>query len=455
MYLGDIPESFRSHMIRLGSVPYAGAAPTNLREIRVWAKSDTRPLTTMHLDLGITDHAFTATDCGTTWTIDGIPGVSVNCTTSGASGNVSAISAYALGLGVHLTATNATLYKPNNHEFDHITSGFIIILMLMYFGTWLMWTRDLPTEITSEARRSATWVRVANHYIPINCAILLMVMSRNMWAAIRHGHGMYNIETIDMIGLAHLQVYIKAYAYGFTPLVVGSSLMVLAYGNNVHRPVSTNTEIDPARLFTWGTTMLGSWDLLHRVWLFVAAQAAAVTVVVLFWVYAMENTTSGVLGALYTSLVLLYWSSSARLQWMLRHRYAALRVHDGVLLLYLSWSVRVLVLMSISANTPYDIGGVFAVQFHTFISIGSGLLVAITTGRTAGMMDRLAGIEALLLFSIVAVFALSFSVLFGLGSLYGSTGALRNQPTDVALCATCFTWFAVVVGFCHEWRRRR
>ena len=457
LYLGEIPESFRAHMISLGRTPIAGPLTLDAIPITVTNGGST---TTMNLNLGAVFHDCNAADTGT-WTIDGTS-IDITCK-NGTNSGTSIISAYALGIGVHVS-TDLDFYKPNNHEFDHVTAGFIIALLLLYFGTWLMWTRDLPTDIVSPSRRRSTWIRISHHYVPINCAIMLLIMSRNMWSAAQDSHGLYNIETIDMIGLAHLRVYVQAYAFGFTPLVVGTTLILFAYGNSVHRPAEstettessmTDTIADPVKFFTWGSEALNTWRLSFRVLLFFGAQAAAIIIVIVFWIYAMQNGTSAALSAVYTSLVLLYWSSASRIQWKLRHRYAALSEHDAVLLLYISWSVRVLILLSITANTPYDIGGVFAVQFHTFVSIGAGILVAIITGRTAGMMDRVGGIESLVMFSAAGIFALSFSVLFGLGSMYGSTGALRDHPNDSALCAIVGTSLFATLGYGYEWRRRR
>ena len=123
------------------------------------------------------------------------------------------------------------------------------------------------------------------------------------------------------------------------------------------------------------------------------------------------------------------------------------------MLIILSWILHVLVLTSIPANTPYDVGGSYAVQLHTWISLWTGALVAETTGRTLAMLKAHGSILDMLFMLPPWCFAFSFAVLFGLGSLYASSGALRGLSIQPLLCSTVLALF-ILVGTYHVQRFR-
>lgn len=106
--------------------------------------------------------------------------------------------------------------------------------------------------------------------------------------------------------------------------------------------------------------------------------------------------------------------------------------------------------MAISTNTPYSIDDAFAVQYHTFVSMGAGLLIAETTGRTVSIVKRVGQIEDLLFFLPLCAFALSYSILFGFASLYGSSGALRSNPQTTAICSVTLCAFVFVATFIYR-----
>lgn len=227
LYFGDIPASIRAHMIELGTqslptpVDDGTAIPLTL--------TDGTHVHAARLSLGHWWHVTSV--CGT-WHHAEVPAIEITlpCPPTGTSrqplffgfstvlfalhggtacariGNTSdptILSLRELGLGVHIAATNVTWYSPNNHEIDHVTAVFVIVCLMLFLWAWLRWTRDIYTTIDDPIQRRIMWRKVSVHYIQFTCAAYLMVLSRNLWAQAQSSHGMYNIETIDVIGLAY------------------------------------------------------------------------------------------------------------------------------------------------------------------------------------------------------------------------------------------------------------
>lgn len=117
---------------------------------------------------------------------------------------------------------------------------------------------------------------------------------------------------------------------------------------------------------------------------------------------------------------------------------------------------QILVLMSIAANTPYDVGGAEAFRFHSFISMSTGILIAWLVGRVAALMVEHGGTIGLLMLLPVIAFTVSFVMLFGLTALYGtSAGALHGRPVILLFCVAQLTAGIIAFSFGHERSRRR
>lgn len=106
-----------------------------------------------------------------------------------------------------------------------------------------------------------------------------------------------------------------------------------------------------------------------------------------------------------------------------------------------------------AATTPYDVGGALALQYHSFISMITGICVAIIVGRTLSLLKQHGGFWGLLLFLPTAAFTVSFVMLFGLTSLYSTTdGALHGRPRVLVACAACLASAFIVLAFGNEFR---
>lgn len=112
---------------------------------------------------------------------------------------------------------------------------------------------------------------------------------------------------------------------------------------------------------------------------------------------------------------------------------------------------QILVLTSISANTPYDIGGAYAFSFHRFIAMAVSVLLLVVVGRALALFGRYGSSTGLFLFLPVCIFTISFSILFGLTALYGtSSGALHGRQTLVLLCSSSLAATILVFAYGNE-----
>ena len=165
-----------------------------------------------------------------------------------------------------------------------------------------------------------------------------MVLSRNMWAQAQQSHGLYNPETIDTIGMSRLKLFILCFSNVFTPLVVFTDLVIVAYGND--RWGAGSRVYREANWFSWNTTVAARQPVL-RFGAFVATLAVACTISVFFWVNTVGSLSSAVLVVLNVFFVLLYWSSSDKIHQRLKPLYSRLSTMDAALLIYLVTSAKV------------------------------------------------------------------------------------------------------------------
>ncbi len=98
--------------------------------------------------------------------------------------------------------SSVVLYKSDNNEIDHITSIFIIVCLLFFVWSWLRWSRNIYTDVASAEDRAALWTKTTVIYIQLVTSVLLLILTRNLWAQAQGSHGLYNLETIDIIGYA-------------------------------------------------------------------------------------------------------------------------------------------------------------------------------------------------------------------------------------------------------------
>ena len=179
-------------------------------------------------------------------------------------------------------------------------------------------------------------------YTQFACAALLMVLSRNMWAQAQSSHGLYNIETIDVMGLDRLNIYITLYADVFTVMVVGVNLLIIAYGNFRYALRKDDGEDTPKPgWFSWNSTTFLQRRPFGRFVVFLLVTTAMVGLTTLLWVYTVGSKQSAILVAINVGIVMLYWSSSARFHTKLTPFFHRLYKLDKALLIYLVASTKV------------------------------------------------------------------------------------------------------------------
>lgn len=112
---------------------------------------------------------------------------------------------------------------------------------------------------------------------------------------------------------------------------------------------------------------------------------------------------------------------------------------------------QILILTSIAANTPYDVGGNYAFSFHSFISMSTGILLLVVVGRSVALFQQYGGVAGLFLFLPTGLFTISFTILFGLTALYGtSSGDLHGRPDLVLACSTSLAAVIISLAYGNE-----
>ena len=145
-YLGAVPESVEAHVHNLGTVPLKSAA-TSGASIAAQITNGTH-LLLVNFSLA---HWWSINPVCGLWSLVDAPNVRIflaACNESTFNASVPTIlSLRELGIGVHVTKSNVTLFRPANDESDHITSIFVVVSMLIFAWAWFRWTRDLYSTV--------------------------------------------------------------------------------------------------------------------------------------------------------------------------------------------------------------------------------------------------------------------------------------------------------------------
>lgn len=399
----------------------------------------------VNLSLDAWDHEITSgTMCGR-WTIGGAE-VTIGCTAaqaalSGVPGD-SVLSVRALGIGIGVGDGTLTVYKTSEDR-NTPTNHFTLVVLFAFLLTWVYFFHVPETSRILE-NTDVFWKRVSEAWLVLICDVVILCMSMTAWAAVRQQHNMYNMATIDMIGLEGTNTYIRVYSYGVIPSLSGTALAALMYGNHVHG----DDAVLGGKWFTWQLPFLDHARFRSRLFVFLFVLAIFTAIVVTFWLFLFSSWPSALISAIGVIVTAVYVSSSSEINQLLASPFDAFRDADGKVLLYLRWSVEVLVLVTMAVNTPYNIGGSLASTFHDGMQIGIAFVLCIISGRDTSYL-LLPPVPVSIVVATVAVnaFVISFCTLFGMSVVFGLSGALENRPTVALHCSAVFSYFWFVIAY--------
>ena len=391
-----------------------------------------------------------------------IPCSSVSTTGTGTGTGTNVLSMYQLGLGIYLDRrgdqAEVTVYSVDPRDSDTMTAVVILTTLFLFTTIWVRFTEDVAATM-NPAKRKQIWKTLCDSYIILNADVAVLCASLAMWSSLQHQHNMYNFATMNLIGKAKTQLIIRILSYGCIPTLTCCVLGCLAYGNVKY---GKSVDKDDAAWFTWSTKWLSDKSFGVRMMLTVVPIGLFTTFVVLFWHILFDSTPTAIISGAGVFIVLLWYANSNATKYNAQ-KSIDVSTNDVGFLLLLRWAMEILLFLTMSTNVPYSVSDNLATEFHDGIVISLSVVMLIVTGRDCSHIavhtSNTTPFERfwwLLVIVWMIGIVILYSTLFGTGSLFGSSSALRNRPDSALLVSgafsswLCATSFAVVA---HNGRR--
>lgn len=459
LYFDDIPESIKAHLTYHGYLSTVNAYPNF---IPISATTDDGNVSNFVLSMDAWQHQLVSSAlCGAWTTTASVQDVRflIECNNNTlyipGGPNILSVSLLQLGVYMHnITTTTSTtnavcIYSNNMYEIDNWRRTSSLVVLCLFMAFWLGATHNMYDKIMLSVQAKDTAKAYAAEHSPtpveivwyevcvlewvLNTGLLLFIVSINTWAAFQRSRTLYSIAAIDLIGTRGTEYYGYFYGYGMTLYLSATVIVLMMYGNLVYRSLT------PSKYnvwFSWNNAWIGRQAAYVRLILFVVVVASVSALTEAFWIYVFAKP----LGAAFTIgtsvLVLMYVSSSTRINHKLFEYYKRWTTEDDALLIYLASSYDILLLTAINNVVPFDFGGALTFEFNTECTAMITLMMLYAMGRNmAYMWSITSNVTLLLLHGILLCFVISYSILFGVGALYTTSGALRNLPHVAFVCA--------------------
>jgi len=283
--------------------------------------------------------------------------------------------------------------------------------------------------------------------------IVLFVFNVNMVSVLQKTRNLYNIATIDLIGLENTEYYNSFYGYVMTPYLAFTVLVLISYGNQVYGEAKESSKYP---WFSWNSIRFGRKPAYIRLLVYLCAITVATSLSIMVFVYTIDNIAVAVLCSLAVVTTITYWSSSIQINHNMALWYTLWSAEDRALLVYLRVCQEMLELSAINYMIPYDFGGALVFEFHTLVNAIVAVMMLYTVGRDAAYIwDLTTTIWLPLLMAGLCAFVISYTSLFGIGAVFITSGALQNLPDTALVCsvggaieifALSFVWTLQDVG---------
>jgi hypothetical protein len=98
---------------------------------------------------------------------------------------------------------------------------------------------------------------------------------------------------------------------------------------------------------------------------------------------------------------------------------------------------------------PYDINGIYDEGLHNIMGMCIAIVMLLISGRDSAilLMDENLGIIIVGTICIATTFVISHATIFGIGSIFGSSGALKGNPDLALLVSVTISIYTCTVSF--------
>jgi hypothetical protein len=444
MFFSKPPESVLIHILNLGTIPGTINTTTGMIDDVQLLINNTYydvKLSLSHWNSVVFDDAICKTGRFTTDTLTLSDFVSISCSKTTNVSSVPILALRELEIGVHVYNGSITFYKSNNHEYDNLSSVFVLFFFSVYLILWIHMTRDLGVN------PHKTWRTVSISYLPVNCDAIFIILSLILWARIHHNPNVYNITSVNIAGKNAIDNFVDVYTYGIIPFFSCIVLFCMAYGQNIHGEKQHDHEIYP--WFSWGSLRISKMESIHRSVVFFAVCFTSILITWTFWVYGFRDIYSGLISSMSVLMILVYWSSAPNLDKLMEPIYEKIKPHDTTMIYCVRWLTEILILTTTTINMPYDINGIYDEGLHNIMGMCIAIVMLLISGRDSAilLMDENLGIIIVGTICIATTFVISHATIFGIGSIFGSSGALKGNPDLALLVSVTISIYTCTVSF--------
>jgi hypothetical protein len=148
-------------------------------------------------------------------------------------------------------------------------------------------------------------------------------------------------------------------------------------------------------------------------------------------------------------MILVYWSSAPNLDKLMEPIYEKIKPHDTTMIYCVRWLTEILILTTTTINMPYDINGIYDEGLHNIMGMCIAIVMLLISGRDSAilLMDENLGIIIVGTICIATTFVISHATIFGIGSIFGSSGALKGNPDLALLVSVTISIYTCTVSF--------
>ena len=446
-YLGKVPEYVSTHLTKHGTITPIGQFKTSNITVLAISPSMTTRRVTISLDAW-NNQLSSTNDCGQ-WTIpSSLQNVEINIecneNTEFSGTGIPVLSARALTLSVSLTDT-VSLFTPELSDINHWRQTSTLIMLCIFVCLWLDWTHNLfgsivetnskshkiPTAVRFQSKELPTasdtvWNETCVSYFALNTSLLLLILSINTWSALEKTKNLDSFTIINLIGEHYANIYSYYYGYGVTLYLVFISWVLMMYGNLMY---TAPENLSDSPIFSFGLSRVGRLEAHLRVILFLFILGFVMIISEGLWVATVGNAIGGIVTLGITAGTVLYMSSSVFINNKLATIFMYWYKEDVTLLVLMRSAFEILIITSINNLVPFTFGGALTFDFHTLATAVICSMLMYAVGRDTAYIWLLTNNKYILLLQLLHVsIAILSCILFGIGGVFVTSGALRNLP---------------------------
>ena len=354
-----------------------------------------------------------------------------------------------VGYGIEIDRTKSEasvcFYKSKSQEIDHLSDGFTVTVLIVFFAVWMSWTKHIHNPFDARGR-SFTWNAISVTYIVITADVTFYVVTLGFASRLKEegAHQLHSLATVRVFG----QDFVNSFAFFHTmiamPLLGLFILLILFYGGSKAR-LPDQPKIP---FFGWGYQGYANTLLTQVIGIFVTV--SIIIAVYFFWDYVSDgDITTTVIVTLYSALLAVGMANSSALRsiiQMMPQPWSSVTDKDDVmLLLALRFIFEFMVLSTILISIPFELSNQLSEEFSSGVSLLIGSVIIIIAARdvayglAAALSQKLSILSFMLstVFALAATYIMIWVVVFA-SAIFAENGALRNKSELSLLGAVSF-----------------